>query len=215
MRSLGWVGAALGLAAKCSGFQVSSETPQSLGLQIQYSLNTSAIGVWEPPLAIPKTSQGKAPESIQPKAAKYSSRKVVRHNPIDLAYRRPPFKSRSFTQPFSPSGDNETAHFQVYDDAADALLGDDAQITLLVKSPDPSFQAMHEAPVYYPDDDSFYWCSNAGAGGSNVTVNNKVFRFADLRVVTHRAKAGRATFEADVEEVKINSPDVQMTNGGK
>lgn len=143
------------------------------------------------------------------------SSQIIYRNPLKLAYMDPPFISRNFTQPYAPEDLQDTPHFQVYDNATGgALLGDSPRIALLVESPSEDFDFAHEAPVYFPDDDSFYWCSNAGSGGSNISVNNQIFRFSDLGTVIHRAKSGRASYDRDVEKVNVDSKNVQMTNGG-
>ncbi|PWN48056.1 calcium-dependent phosphotriesterase [Violaceomyces palustris] len=112
----------------------------------------------------------------------------------------------------NPPTDFDRARFQVFNpELASAILGDSPTLTQLVYSPGYAFA--HEAPVYFPDEDAIYFCSDAGGplGRSNATTNNKVFKAVLSNL---EAKAGNATFEEDVEEVVIDNAGVQMTNGG-
>ncbi|CAO1636913.1 unnamed protein product [Parajaminaea phylloscopi] len=214
---LAYIGALL-CACYCQGVLAieSAELPlrHRLAEHDQKAPQPPSPSFWTIPGSIPQTTGVPSSGPVRPTESRYTSGKVHRRDPRSLAVQEAPFLSRDFAAPFAQAGSNETAHFQVYHDSAESLLGDDPKIVLLVKSPNTSYHFAHEAPVYFPDEDSLYWCSNAGTGGSNLTVNNKVFRFSDLSVVVHRAKAGRASYRNDVEEVLINSDDVQMTNGG-
>ena len=141
-----------------------------------------------------------------------------------------PFESRSFSAPYqpitNPTNSNggtvnltATPHFQIYHaQAASKLLTDNATIIRIVQEPGYAFA--HEAPAYFSDTDSLYFCSDAGGalGRSNVTTNNALFEIKNVSSVADRAASnvagGQTTFEADVTPLSVNSSAIQMTNGG-
>ncbi|PWN27383.1 calcium-dependent phosphotriesterase [Jaminaea rosea] len=169
------------------------------------------------------------PQPVKPLGAGPHVYTHVHHvDPRDLAYIPPGTKSRKFSEAFVPHDGAgrqagnvtipaaEQTHFQVYDrKRGDSLLGGKPRITLLAKSPNTSYHFAHEAPVWLPGSDSIYWCSNAGAGGSDLHRNNVVYKFRhSLSKTAVRASRGQASYKEDIEEVPIDSPEVQMTNGG-
>ncbi|KAN0061540.1 hypothetical protein ACQY0O_006387 [Thecaphora frezii] len=159
-------------------------------------------------------------------ACQNSSREVIQLDLASLAALPLPFDSRNFTSPYYVSTDGKRAvaktaadvdrfAFQVSNrKLAAPLLGDSPSISVLID--EPGYAWAHEAPVYFPDTDDVYLCSNAGAplGRSNATTNNKVFRFNLGFVLAKHDKGEEVTLDADVQEVAIDSDNVQMTNGG-
>ncbi|PWZ00801.1 calcium-dependent phosphotriesterase [Testicularia cyperi] len=145
-----------------------------------------------------------------------------------------PFPSRSFgEQPFVTAngsvlntsvstsslagGFNATSvnQFHVYDaELAAPILGSDPSVHLMVYEQGYAFA--HEAPVYFPDTQDIYFCSDAGGarGRSGADQNNVVFKLNLDNIEAKLRNNTEPTFAQDVTEVEINSDGVQMTNGG-
>lgn len=153
-----------------------------------------------------------------------SSADVVHVDSVALASLPLPFSSRTFANPlyiasnvtgFASHDYTDSCNaFHVYDAGLAApILGQDPQIKLMVYEPGYAFA--NEAPVYFPDEQSVYFCSDAGGtlGRSNISFNNVVFRVNLTSVLAKLDNGTSTSFKMDVETVAIDSGGVQMTNG--
>jgi gluconolactonase len=125
-----------------------------------------------------------------------------------------PFASRVLDSSWHlTDGYSTKEEVQVFDPRAHRLLDNSSRILLLIENKD-EYAFAHEAPVYFKDTDTLYFCSDAGGpqGRSNGTTNNVVFQLSLQSTIT-RAQEGKASFEEDVHAIDISSDQVQMTNG--
>ncbi|KAJ3882268.1 D-lactonohydrolase-like protein [Lentinula edodes] len=111
---------------------------------------------------------------------------------------------------------NPTNHtvpfFQVFEDEFLDVIGPNPSLNVI--SSDPSFAFAHEAPVWVPDTDEIFFCSNAGGylGRSDINHNNQVGKVSLKEVALAMAEGPT---DVNVTHYKINLPEsVQMTNGG-
>ncbi|KAJ4490338.1 calcium-dependent phosphotriesterase [Lentinula aciculospora] len=114
-------------------------------------------------------------------------------------------------QHFNPTN-HTTPFFQVFDDAFLDVIGSNPSLNAV--SSDPSFAFAHEAPVWVPNTDEIFFCSNAGGdlGRSNVEHNNQVAKLSMREVALAMAEGPG---DVNVTYHKIDLPEsVQMTNGG-
>lgn len=118
---------------------------------------------------------------------------------------------RSYSDPWNPTN-SSAPFFQVFDDEFYDIIGEDPWIHEI--SSDPTFAFAHEAPVWVPDTDEVFLCSNAGGalGRSGLDANNQVARIS-LKEVDEAM--GGAPQDVNVSHSKVDLPDfVQMANGG-
>jgi len=111
---------------------------------------------------------------------------------------------RTDAQFFNPTN-TAPPFFQIFDEAFLQVLGPNPSIRLIVEN--DTFAFAHEAPVWFPNDDVLFFCSNDGSplGMSDIDHNNQVGMV--------NLKQARSGGNVTVTKVPL-SDDIQMTNGG-
>ncbi|KAJ3799471.1 D-lactonohydrolase-like protein [Lentinula aff. detonsa] len=112
---------------------------------------------------------------------------------------------------FNPTN-HTTPFFQVFEDEFLDVIGSNPSLNVI--SFDPLFAFAHEAPVWVPDTDEIFFCSNAGGdlGRSDIEHNNQVAKLSMKEVAQAMAEG---PVDVNVPQYKIDLPrSVQMTNGG-
>ncbi|KAF9451568.1 calcium-dependent phosphotriesterase [Macrolepiota fuliginosa MF-IS2] len=103
--------------------------------------------------------------------------------------------------------------FQIFNTGFLSILGSTPSINVIATNPDFAFA--HEAPIYVPETDEVFFCSNAGGplGMSDINNNNKVFKISLAEAEAAMDANGGGDVNVTVTEVPL-SDDIQMTNGG-
>lgn len=108
--------------------------------------------LWTLPLSIRRPNGEIGTKQVRRHQSKYSASEMIHIDLRKLASQSLPFGCRQFAKPSITTDKNETAHYRVFDEGADALLEEHPRINLLVKSTNSSYHVVHEAPMYSPDD---------------------------------------------------------------
>ncbi|KAJ7639346.1 D-lactonohydrolase-like protein [Roridomyces roridus] len=121
------------------------------------------------------------------------------------------FRATGFDM-FNPTN-NTPPFFQVFDSDFYDIISSHSK--LFSVSSDPTFAFAHEAPVWVPESDEVWFCSNGGGGlgRSGIDANNQVAKIS-LKAVAAAVKAN-GTGSVNVTHAKVELADsMQMTNGG-
>ncbi|KAF9078453.1 D-lactonohydrolase-like protein [Rhodocollybia butyracea] len=120
------------------------------------------------------------------------------------------FRDTLGRQLYNPTN-STTPFFQVFDEEFLDVIGPNPSLNAIRS--DPSFAFAHEAPVWVPDTDEIFYCSNAGGelGRSNIDYNNQVAKISLKEVAL---AMGGSPVDVNVTHYKIDLPEsIQMTNG--
>lgn len=87
------------------------------------------------------------------------------------------FRMDTFEQHYNPTN-NTAPFFQVFDDEFLKVIGSNPSLNIIAS--DESFAFAHEAPVWVPNTDEIFFCSNAGGalGHSDIDHNNQVAKIS-------------------------------------
>jgi gluconolactonase len=99
------------------------------------------------------------------------------------------FRTDVFNGSFFNPTNTEPPFFQVFDEEFLDILGEDASIHVIARN--DSYAFAHEAPIYVPETDELFFCSNAGGnlGMSDWDHNNAVFKINMNEVETALASS--------------------------
>lgn len=93
----------------------------------------------------------------------------------------------------------------MFDPEFHTILGANPSITEIASN--TSFAFAHEAPIYYPETDEFFFASNAGGalGNSGLNQNNVVSKISMAAVETALA-SGQSPVRVAIQQVRRPSP---------
>ncbi|KAA1474220.1 D-lactonohydrolase-like protein [Dentipellis sp. KUC8613] len=124
------------------------------------------------------------------------------------------FRENSITSFFNPTN-TSPPFFQVFDPAFLDILGPHATIRSVASNPDFAFA--HEAPIWNPETDDFFFASNDGGalGFSDLNHNSKYGKINLKEVASAIQDANASTSAVNVTVTELDLPEtIQMTNGG-
>ncbi|KAF9451567.1 calcium-dependent phosphotriesterase [Macrolepiota fuliginosa MF-IS2] len=118
---------------------------------------------------------------------------------------------RNANQLFNPTN-TTPPFFQIFNKGFLPILGSSPSINVIAAN--ASFAFAHEAPIYVPETDELFFCSNDGGalGMSDLNHNNKVFKIS-LADAEKEMGANGGNVNVPITEIPL-SDDIQMTNGG-